>query len=135
MTVDLIRLEDLRVKRMTKSAKGNVDRPGKNVRQKAGLNRSVLARGWTMFARRLQDKAPDRVALVPAPHTSQRCPSCDHVDKANRKSQAVFACVRCGLVANADLVGAINTARGTPGASAGRPRHSGVGEPRIQPAA
>ena len=67
--------------------------------------------------------------------SSQRRPRCDHVDKENRKSQAVFACRRCGLVANADLVGAINIARGTPGASAGRPRRIGVGEPRIQPAA
>jgi putative transposase len=135
LTADLIRLEDLRVKQMTKSAKGTVDKPGTNVGQKAGLNRSILAQGWSIFARRLQEKAPGRVELVPAPHTSQRCPRCDHVDKENRKSQAVFSCVRCGLVANADLVGAINTARGTAGGSAGRPRRTGVVEPRIQPAA
>jgi putative transposase len=134
-TVDLIRLEDLRVKTMTRSAKGTLEAPGHNVRQKARLNRSILAQGWSVFARRLGDKAPGRVELVPAAHTSQECPQCHHVDKNNRKSQALFACVGCGLVANADLVGAINIARGTPGASARRPSRSGVDEPRIQPAA
>src|SRR5450759_1139092 len=39
---DLIRVEDLRVRNMTRSAKGTVDAPGTNVRQKAGLNRAIL---------------------------------------------------------------------------------------------
>jgi putative transposase len=132
--VDVIRLEDLRVKNMTRSSRGTVERPGKNVRQKAGLNRSILAQGWGIFSRRLQDKAQGRVELVPAPYTSQECPECHYVDRNNRKSQAVFACLLCGLVANADLVGAINTARGTPGGSARRPRWTGVVELRIRPA-
>src|SRR5690606_12932249 len=38
----LVVLEDLRVKNMTRSAKGTIEEPGKNVRQKAGLNRSLL---------------------------------------------------------------------------------------------
>ena len=135
LTVDLIRLEDLRVKQMTKSAKGTVQKPGRNVRQKAGLNRGILSKSWSMFARRLEDNAPGRVELVPASYTSQECPECHHVDKENRKSQAVFACARCGLVANADLVGAINTARRTPGGSARSPRSTRGVETRIQPAA
>ena len=47
---DLIRVEDLRVRHMTRSAKGTMDAPGDapgvapgtNVRQKAGLNRAIL---------------------------------------------------------------------------------------------
>ncbi|WP_298403707.1 transposase, partial [Ferrimicrobium sp.] len=39
---DLIVLEDLKVKNMTRSAKGTVESPGKNVAQKSGLNRSIL---------------------------------------------------------------------------------------------
>ena len=38
-------VEDLRVKAMTASAKGTAESPGKNVRQKSGLNREILATG------------------------------------------------------------------------------------------
>jgi putative transposase len=41
-------------------------------------------------------------------NTSRTCPSCGHCAKANRKSQAIFCCVECGLTMNADIVGAIN---------------------------
>lgn len=53
---DLIAVEALQVKRMTRSARGSVEAPGRNVRQKAGLNRSILASRWGMFARRLREK-------------------------------------------------------------------------------
>ena len=39
---DYIAVEALRVKNMTASAKGTIENPGKNVKQKAGLNRSLL---------------------------------------------------------------------------------------------
>lgn len=38
--------EDLKVKNMSKSAKGTVEEPGKKVRQKSGLNRSILGSMW-----------------------------------------------------------------------------------------
>jgi putative transposase len=37
----LIVIEDLKVKSMSKSASGTLDKPGRNVRQKSGLNRSI----------------------------------------------------------------------------------------------
>ncbi len=43
---DLILLEDLNTKNMTASAKGTVDKPGKNVRQKAGLHRRTDWGSW-----------------------------------------------------------------------------------------
>src|SRR5271166_142520 len=43
---DLIRVEDLHVNNMTRSAKGTQENPGRNVRQKAGLNRGILRSGW-----------------------------------------------------------------------------------------
>jgi transposase len=43
---DVIRVEDLRIQNMTRSPKGTVEAPGRNVRQKAGLNRGILASGW-----------------------------------------------------------------------------------------
>ena len=57
---DLIRVEDLRIRNMTRSAKGTAEDPGRGVRQKAGLNRGILRSGWGLLVRRLQDKAPGR---------------------------------------------------------------------------
>ncbi|MEV4531933.1 transposase [Streptosporangium sp. NPDC049304] len=42
---DVIAVEDLKIINMTRSAKGTLEAPGRNVRQKAGLNRGVLAAG------------------------------------------------------------------------------------------
>ena len=55
---DLIRVEDLQITNMTRSAKGTQDNPGRNVRAKAGLNRGILRSGWGLLVRRLEDKAP-----------------------------------------------------------------------------
>ncbi|MGO9187601.1 MAG: hypothetical protein ACLP8X_03960 [Streptosporangiaceae bacterium] len=38
--------------------------PGRNVRQKAGLNRGILRSGWGLLVRRLEEKAPGRVEKV-----------------------------------------------------------------------
>ena len=42
---DVIRVEDLQIGSMTRSARGTRDHPGRNVRQKAGLNRGILRSG------------------------------------------------------------------------------------------
>jgi putative transposase len=51
---DVIRVEDLNIANMTRSAKGTVEQPGRNVRQKAGLNREILRSGWGLLVRRLE---------------------------------------------------------------------------------
>lgn len=109
---DLIRMEALNVKQMTASAKGTVEQPGRNVAQKAGLNRGILDKGWAAFAQRLEHKAKGRVEYVPAAYTSQRCSTCGEVDPKSRESQAVFRCRTCGHTANADVNAAINIAAG-----------------------
>ncbi len=43
---DVIAVEDLKIRNMTRSASGTLEAPGRNVRQKAGLNRGILANGW-----------------------------------------------------------------------------------------
>lgn len=111
-TYDLIRIEDLRVASMTRSARGTLEARGRNVRAKAGLNRSILAAGWSMFATRLEQKAPGRVERIDPAFTSQRCSGCGHVDANSRKSQALFACTACGMTSNADLNAARNIAAG-----------------------
>ena len=113
---DVIRVEDLNVKAMTRSARGAVTEPGRNVRQKAGLNRGILAAGWTLLVTRLQDKAPGRVEKVRAAYTSQACNACGHVDRGSRESQAVFRCTACGWQAHADVNAARNIAGRTPAA-------------------
>ena len=109
---DVIRVEDLRITNMTRSAKGTVTEPGCNVRAKAGLNREILISGWGILIRRLEDKAPGRVQKVNPAFTSQRCSECGHVAGENRKSQAVFACTACRYTCNADVNAARNIAAG-----------------------
>jgi transposase len=58
---DVIRVEDLKIGNMTRSANGSIEQPGRNVRQKAGLNREIMRSGWGLLVRRLEDKAPGRV--------------------------------------------------------------------------
>jgi putative transposase len=109
---DLIRLEDLDVGSMTRSARGTAARPGRHVAQKAGLNGSILRSGWGLFATRLEHKAQGRVERVNPAYTSQRCSRCGSVDREARESQAAFRCRSCGYRANADYNAARNIAAG-----------------------
>jgi putative transposase len=109
---DLIRVEDLKITTMTRSAEGTRESPGRGVRAKAGLNRGILTSGWGLLVRRLQDKAPGRVEKISPAFTSQRCSACGRVDRGSRESQAVFRCTACGFTANADVNAAINIAAG-----------------------
>ncbi|CUU59280.1 Transposase [Parafrankia irregularis] len=109
---DVIRVEELNIRGMTRSARGTVAAPGRNVAGKAGLNRGILAHGWGLLVRRLEQKAPGRVERVPAAYTSQRCSACGHTAPGNRESQAVFRCVACGHTAHADVNAAVNIAAG-----------------------
>jgi len=109
---DVVKIEKLSVKNMTRSAKGTVEKPGRNVAQKRGLNRSILEQNWGMIQRRLRDKIGDRLVLVPAAYTSQMCSTCGEVDANSRKSQAKFVCTTCGMVEHADVNAAINIAAG-----------------------
>jgi transposase len=121
-TYDLIRFEKLNIKNMTRSAKGTVEQPGKNVAQKSGLNRSILAQGWGLLRQRTGHKAPGRVEDVPAPYTSLRCSACGWIDKNSRKSQAKFVCSSCGFTCNADTNASHNVAAGQGGIP--RPRRT-----------
>jgi putative transposase len=109
---DLIRIEDLRIPNMTRSSRGTAEKPGRNVRQKAALNRGILTSGWGLLARRLQDKAPGRVEKISPTYTSQQCSACRHIAAESRESQALFCCVACGYADNADVNAAKNIAAG-----------------------
>jgi transposase len=87
---------------MTRSARGTIAAPGTKVRQKAGLNRSILAARWGIFARRLREKcglAGVVLVEVDPANTSRRCFACGHVAAgravAAQGGAAVGAPVNC----------------------------------------
>ncbi|MBS4730578.1 transposase [Mycobacterium sp. SM1] len=110
-TNSVVVIEDLKTKQMTKSAKGTVESPGRNVRAKSGLNRAILDKGWHQFALALASAARytgTTVVNVPAAYTSQRCSACRQVDPKSRESQAVFRCTHCLHTEHADVNAARN---------------------------
>lgn len=105
---DVIGVEDLNIRGMTRSAKGTVEEPGRNVGAKAGLNRGILASGWGLLVTRLEHKAPGRVVRIDPAYSSQTCSVCGITDREARESQARFSCRACGHVGNADVNAARN---------------------------
>lgn len=108
---DLIGYEALNVKGMTASAKGTAEKPGKNVKQKAGLNRSLADSAFATLRSMIEYKAIAAGVLaipVPPANTSRECNTCHHTAKENRESQAVFSCTQCGHTAHADVNAASN---------------------------
>ena len=86
VTMDLVRrfhvicVESLNVKSMMTSAKGTVENPGTNVRQKSGLNRSIADAAWGTFLRLLSYKTTwHRRTVVEVDRwfaSSKRCSAC-----------------------------------------------------------
>ncbi|MCO5120337.1 MAG: transposase [Burkholderiaceae bacterium] len=110
----MVCIEDLQVRNMSRSAAGSAEKPGKNVRAKSGLNKSILDQGWFEFRRQLDYKLAWNggwLVAVPPQNTSRTCPCCGHVSAGNRQTQARFECVGCSFEESADLVGAINVLR------------------------
>jgi putative transposase len=102
----VIVVEDLQVSNMSRSAKGTIDEPGRNVAAKSGLNKAILDQGWGMFRTMLEYKQLWRggmVLAVPPPYTSQTCAECRHVSPENRVVQHEFSCVACGHTDDADV--------------------------------
>ena len=109
---DLIRVESLDIRAMTKSAHGSASAPGRQVAQKTALNRGILENSWGMLVSRVEQKAPGRIEKIHPAYTSQRCSACGNLDAKARKSQAVFVCSSCGYASNADVNAARNIAVG-----------------------
>jgi putative transposase len=106
-------VEALTITNMIRSARGTIKEPGKNIAQKAGLNRAIAQEAWgrtvTMLAYKLAHRG-GTLARVPAPGTSQRCSECGFTTPGNRQDQATFVCRHhgCGFTANADYNAARN---------------------------
>ncbi len=107
----IVVLEDLKVSNMSRSASGTKAQPGKNVRAKSGLNKSILDQGWFEFRRQLEYKQLWRsgeVIVIPAKNTSRSCRICAHTSAENRKTQDRFFCMQCGHTEQADIHAAKN---------------------------
>ncbi|GAA5211435.1 RNA-guided endonuclease InsQ/TnpB family protein [Streptomyces thinghirensis] len=78
------------------------------------------------------------VAYVDPAYTSRTCAECGHIDRANRASQARFACRSCGFVDHADRNGSRNIRararelwrRGAPSTAPAPPLQRGAGAGR-----
>ena len=103
---ELIAVEDLKIKNMSKSAKGNEINHGKNVKAKAGLNKTILNASFYQFQSMLEYKSKLNGKLfvkVDPKYTSLECSMCGNRDKANRPKQDYFKCTKCGYETNPDI--------------------------------
>ncbi len=107
----VIIFEDLKTKNMTrkpKAIKGAKEGQWKKNKAsaKAGLNRSILDKGWhkiETYTAYKAHRAGKAFFKVSPKHTSQECAACSHTQPENRKSQALFCCTSCGYSENADI--------------------------------
>jgi putative transposase len=98
-------VEDLRIRNLTRSARGTAERPGTNVKAKAGLNRSILGMAWGKTGRMLVYKCSLHggvLVRVDPRNSSRECARCGFTSAANRVDQANFRCAACKHATNAD---------------------------------
>lgn len=82
--------------------------------EKVNVNNRYVSVSWAFyqFRKYLEYKAQTNNSMVIAvnpKHTSQQCPKCGHIEKANRnKKQHIFCCKNCSYTSNDDRIGAMN---------------------------
>src|SRR5690606_11071587 len=103
----VIAIEDLNVAGMVGSARGNADEPGRNVRAKAGLNRSILDASPGEFRRQLTYKTSWYGSQLDVCDqwfpSSKTCSACGAVKAKLSLSERVFICDGCGMVLDRDV--------------------------------
>ncbi len=95
---------------MTGSARGTVDAPGSNVRQKAGGNREILdtSPGTLIAMRRYKaERTGGWFAIIGARNTSQQCPGCGATVR-NDVDTRIHQCTQCNLEFDRDMNAARN---------------------------
>lgn len=101
----IIALEKLNLRRMTRSARGTDECPGRNVRAKAGLNRAMLDASFGLCRSMIVAKAEEagrRIIEVNPKYTSQTCSACLYRSPMSRLRER-FVCVACGYCDDADV--------------------------------
>jgi len=102
----LIATEELHVNHMSRSAAGTQDKPGRMVKQKAGLNREILSAGLSMAHNMLTYKAVEAGTRLHVSNTrqlkpSQRCAACWAI-VPKTLAQRTHACPQCDHTAPRD---------------------------------
>ena len=109
---DVIFLENLAVKDMTKSAKGTKEKHGTNVKQKAKLNDNINDASWYSFKEKLKYKADEKGKYVVTINryfpSSKTCSNCGHKKTKLELDDRVFNCDECGFEMDRDLNASIN---------------------------
>jgi putative transposase len=108
-SADVIALEALNIRGMTRSAKGTTEKPGHRVRAKAGLNRALLDAGFGLLRQMIVAKAEEAartVLEVGARFSSRECSRCGHIARESRRRRR-FHCVACGFACHADVNAAL----------------------------
>ena len=86
----------------------------RNSTEKVNINNRYVSVSWAFyqFRQMLEYKAAMNKSLVIAvnpKYTSQMCPKCGHIEKANRdKKKHIFCCKNCNYQSNDDRIGAMN---------------------------
>lgn len=109
-----VAVENLNVAGMTRSARGSVENPGRQVRQKAGLNRAILDVSFGEVRRQLAYKTGwygSRLVVVDRwLPSSKTCSGCGWTHPELTLATRVFRCAQCGQVLDRDLNAARNIA-------------------------
>jgi putative transposase len=106
---DAIVLEALNLRSMTRSAKGTMETPGRNVRAKAGLNRALLDSSFGLLRQMIVEKAVEAartVVEVDPRYSSQECARCANVAAESRRERR-YVCIGCGFRVHADVNAAL----------------------------
>ena len=106
---DVVVLEALNLRAMTRSAKGTIEKPGRKVAAKAGLNRAILDASFGLLRQMIVAKAEEAartVVEVDARYSSQECAHCGQVAAESRRGRR-YACIGCGFKVHADVNAAL----------------------------
>jgi putative transposase len=133
---NVIVLEDLRVAAMTRTAKGTLEAPGRNVRAKSGLNRVMLDASFGLLRQMIESKGEETgimIVAVDPKYSSQTCSRCGWVAAESRWKRR-FACVACGFTVHADVNAALEIRRRAQSVPAGRGAAlADLNDPRSEP--
>ena len=102
---DLIAVEDLQTKNMTKRAKL------KNVKAKSGLNKSILNTSFYQFSQYLEYKAKHNgkfFVKVNPQNTSKTCSVCGNIKENLTLKDRTYLCEKCGNISHRDINAANN---------------------------
>jgi putative transposase len=131
----IVVIENLKVRKMTETGRGTVEKPGTLVRKRANENRALLEVSPRMIRSMLEYKSlwyGSMLVVVDPAETSQECHACGVLDAASRISRSKFVCTSCGVISDADVNAARNILRrgleptgGLPGMACESSRTSG----------